>query len=146
MPEDLKGDPEQEERPRNLHADEQPMELAEQEVEAQQSGRRPDDRSGAEAQRDLDAISTRSRDRGPCRDEKAGTGAHDRQHLNQANGPERQEIRCHEETPEIVRSRSLHARSLMLLSSLSPSARCQACRDLRKSDLIGTAGCASPFG
>ena len=74
VPEDLKGDPQEKQGTRHLHADEQPVKLAEQEVEAEKSCRRPHDGPGPESQRKLDAVGARSRDGGARRDEKLGPG------------------------------------------------------------------------
>src|SRR5882757_8021326 len=85
MAEDLKGDPQQIQCACHFHADKQPVELTEQEIEAENCGCCPYNRSRTNAQRNLDAISARLHDRCSRGQEKARSRTHCRKKMYKAD-------------------------------------------------------------
>ena len=62
-------------------------------VEAEQRGRRPDDRARPQPERHLETVQARLRHRGARRDEERWPGRHDGEKLDKTDRHERQEIR-----------------------------------------------------
>ena len=85
MPENLQRNPQDEQRAHNLHAEKKNRHGVEENIESKQCGRRPDHRSGSDAETHLEAVKARFRNGGPRRDEKTGTGTDHRQHLHKAD-------------------------------------------------------------